>query len=126
MYCSGHRRSIKSKSPVFITQPFTEHRYDKFICSKAHTHAAEDFREAESKKTFQRTVVDVGNKVLEVTEDEEAFKDLLRLMYFLHKQEIPHTTNRNLLRELCMMVGNTTLPRLNKSKRTNYCSEKTM
>ena len=79
MYCSGYRRSIKSKSPVFVTQPFTGHRYDKLIrheISKAHTHAAEDFRVAESRKASQRTV-DVANKIPEVTEDGEALLNVL-------------------------------------------------
>ena len=47
-------------------------------------------------------------------------------MNFLNKNEIAHTTNLGFLRELCILVGNTTLSKLDKSKRTNYGSEQTM
>lgn len=124
----GHRKSVKSQSQVFVSKPFTG-RYDKLVRhedSKAHVQAADDFREAEVRKASHSTVVDVVRQIPVVTEDGEAFKDLLRLMYFLNKNEIPHTTNLGFLRELCILVGNTTLPKLDKSKRTNYGSEQTM
>ena len=129
IYCTGHRKSVKSQSPVFVSKPFTGRKHDKLVrheTSKAHMQAADDFREAAVRKASHNTVVDVARQIPVVTEDGEAFKDILRLMHFLNKQEIAHTTNLSFHRELCIMVGNTTLPRLDKSKRTNYGSEQTM
>ena len=47
-------------------------------------------------------------------------------MYFLMKREIAHTTNFAELQALCVLLGNTTLPTLQKAKNLNYLSKQTM
>ena len=47
----------------------------------------------------------------------------MRCMYYLNKNENPHTTNFSDLRELCILLDNTTLPQLRKSGNTNSESE---
>lgn len=61
-----------------------------------------------------------------LTVDENAFCDAMRCMYFLNKHEIAHTTNFASLRDLCVLLGNETLPVLKKSGNINYESEQTM
>ena len=61
-----------------------------------------------------------------VTVDGVAFCDMLRCLYWLGKQEIPHTTNFASLRSLCVLLGNSTLPRLKESKNMTYESEQSM
>ena len=43
-----------------------------------------------------------------LTVDEDAFIDALRIMYFLNRQEIVHTTFKG-LEDLCELLGNDTL-----------------
>ena len=54
------------------------------------------------------------------TVDEKAFMDGLRCMYYLDKREIAHTTNFASLKELCMLLGNDSLPLLQKGANVNY------
>ena len=61
-----------------------------------------------------------------ITVDENAVCDALRCLYFLHKNEIPYTTNFKDLNKLCVMLGNDTLPNLHKSHNKNYESAQTM
>ena len=72
------------------------------------------------------TVVDVGRIAAVTTVDENAFMDALRCMYFLMKREIAHTTNFEELQSLCILLGNKTLPTLQKAKNLNYLSKQTM
>ena len=60
------------------------------------------------------------------TVDEKAFMDGLRCMYYLNKREIAHTTNFVSLKELCMLLGNDSLPLLRKGANVNYNSEQAM
>ena len=46
--------------------------------------------------------------------------DGLRCMYNLDKREIAHTTNFASLKELCMLLGNDSLPLLQKGANVNY------
>ena len=62
------------------------------------------------------------NEADTLTVDEDAFMDGLRIMYFLNKPEIAHTTFKG-LKYLCELLGNDTLQRLNKPKNPNYKSE---
>ncbi len=52
--------------------------------------------------------------------------DAMRCMYFLHKNEIPYTTNFKYFKKLCIILGNESLPNLHKSGNTNYESRQTM
>ena len=58
--------------------------------------------------------------------DEKAFMDGLRCMYYLNKREIAHTTNFASLKELCMLLGNDSLPLLRTGANVNYNSEQAM
>ena len=61
------------------------------------------------------------------TVDEKAFMDRLRCMYYLNKREIAHTTNfAASLKELCMLIGNDSLPLLQNGANVNYNSEQAM
>ena len=72
-------------------------------------------------KSLKNIVIDFGRSVPVVSEDKgKLFKNLLWFMYFLKKQEIPHTTNLSYLRELWILIGNTTLPRQDKFKHEHY------
>ena len=62
------------------------------------------------------------NEADTLTVDEDAFMDGLRIMYFLNKPEIAHTTFKG-LKYLCELLGNDTLQRLNKPINPNYKSE---
>ena len=55
-----------------------------------------------------------------LTVEEEAFCDAVSCKYFLVKQEIPHTTNFSLLRNLCARLGNTTMCLLDKAGNANF------
>ena len=60
------------------------------------------------------------------TVDEKAFMDGLRCMYYLNKKEIAHTTNFASLKELGVLLGNDSLPLLQKGANVNYNSEQAM
>ena len=64
------------------------------------------------------TIVDIIDRSNTITVDENAICDALRCLYFLHKNDIPYTTNFKDLKELCVMLGNDTLPNLHKSHNT--------
>ena len=75
------------------------------------------------------TVVDVytiAREAAVTTVDENAFIDALRCMYFLMKREIAYTTNFAELQSLCILLGNETLPTLQKAKNLNYLSKQTL
>ena len=65
-------------------------------------------------------------KSSQLTVDEHAFCDAMNCMYYLNKNEIAHTTKFSDLKELCILLGNTTLLQLRKSGNTNYQSEQIM
>ena len=54
------------------------------------------------------TIVDIIDRSNTITVDENALCDTLRCLYFLHKNEIPYTTNFKDLKELCVMLGSLT------------------
>ena len=54
------------------------------------------------------------------------FCNALKCLYWLAKHEIPHTTNFNPLRDLCIDLGNTNLTRLQTAKNCTYSSEQSM
>ena len=69
------------------------------------------------------TIVDIIDRSNTITVDENAICDALRCLYFLHKNEIPYTTNFKDLKELCVMLGSDTLPNLHKSRNTKTMDE---
>ena len=80
-------------------------------------------KKKKKKKKKNKQLEDVVAQAQTATVDGEAFLDSLRCLYFLLKQEIPHTTNFTPLRELAILLGNQTLPRLREAKNATYTSE---
>ena len=78
------------------------------------------------RSTTRRTVSEIITESTNVTADGEGFCDALRCMYFLMKKEIAHTTNFADLQDLCIQLGNETLPRLLKGKHLTNRSEQRM
>ena len=76
--------------------------------------------ELQVRVTTNNIVLDVIDRSYTITVDENAICDAMRCMYFLLKNEIPHTTNFKDIKKLCIMLGNETLPNLHKSGNTNY------
>ncbi len=70
-----------------------------------------------------QTVSELILNTNEITADGEGFCDALRCLYFRLKKELPHSTNFADLQDLCIMLGNETLPRLLKAKNLNNRSE---
>ena len=57
-----------------------------------------------------------------LTVDEDAFCDSMKCMYWLAKHEVPNSLFSPIL-DLCVILGNDTLPMLDKAKNLNYRSE---
>ena len=128
-YCCYCHRDVRSLSGVFVTKPYTGNRPDKLArhgsCS-AHIENQLAYQEWQTRVTTSLTVACLVERGSLLTVDEYAFCHALRCMYYLNKNEIAHTTNFSGLRELCVLLGNTTLPQLKKSGNTNYESEQIM
>ena len=128
-YCSAHQPRMQSATTVFITSPFTGNRSDKLLQHErcgAHIQSSLSYHESLLRLATNTTVADVVKEAAVITADESAFTDALRCMYFLMQREIAHTTNFAELQSLCVLLGNTTLPLLNKAKNLNYLSKQTM
>ena len=121
LYCSHSAREVRSRSSVFISKPFIGNRPDKLgrhESCKANQQNHEAYMEHQVRVTTNNTVLDILDRSRIITVDEKAMCDAMRCMYFLHKKETPHTTQRS--KKLCVMLGNESLPNLQKSKNTNY------
>ena len=128
LYCKAGT-GLSSGSSVFVSTPFTGTRPDKLVQHKhsgSHQAAAAGYRERQQRFALGATISQVIKEADTLTVDEEAFVDALRVMYFLNKQEIAHTTTFKGLKNLCELLGNDTLQRLRKAKNLNYESEMTM
>lgn len=120
---------MQSGATTFISSPYTGNRSDKLQQherSSAHLQSTASHQESLLRAATGTTVVDVARKAALTTVDENAFMDALRCMYFLMKREIAHTTNFAELQSLCILLGNETLPTLQKAKNLNYLSKQTM
>ena len=84
------------------------------------------YQEWQNRVSTQSTVIQLIERSDVLTVDERAFCDAMRCMYYLNKNEIAHTTNFSGLKELCVLLGNESLPALKKSGNTSYESEQTM
>ena len=126
-YCSTHQ--LRAGASVFLTSPYTGNRSDKLLQherSIGHQESLTRHQESLLRSVTSTTISEVVRQAAVVTADEAAFSDALRCMYFLMKREIAHTTNFAELQALCVLLGNTTLPTLQKAKNLNYLSKQTM
>ncbi|XP_011409071.1 PREDICTED: zinc finger protein 862-like, partial [Amphimedon queenslandica] len=95
--------------------------------STQHQNCSGSYRESLHRRAKRRKIDDLIHSEDCLTVDGEAFCDALRCIYFLAKNETPHTTNFVPLHSLCVQLGNTTLPRLLlEGKNRTYPSEQTM
>ena len=120
---------------MFISEPFTGTRLDALAQHAASNgHAASDGHAANALSFWQSAEQLVACKQQEdlvaeaqvVSLDGEAFLDAMRCLYFLLKQEIPHTTNFASLHELAILLSNKTSPQLHEAKNANYTSDISM
>ena len=89
LYCKAGTGFL-SGSSVFVSTSLTGTRPDKLVQhehSESHQAAAARYREGQQRLALGATVSQV---LMEA--DEDVFIDALRIMYFLNKQEIAHTT----------------------------------
>ena len=94
LYCKAGT-GLLSGSSVFVSTPFTGTRPDKLVQhehSDSHQAAAAGYREGQQRLALGATISQALKEADTLTVDEEAFIDALRVMYFLNKQEIAHTT----------------------------------
>ena len=94
LYCKAGT-GLLSGSSVFVSTPFTCTRPDKLVQhehSESHQAAAARYREGQQRLTLGATVSQVLIEADMLTVDEDMFIDALRIMYFLNKQELAHTT----------------------------------
>ena len=125
-FCSHANLEVRSRSSVFVTKPYVGNRPDKLgrhAACFSHLQSQFDFQEWQNRVATQSTVVQMIERNDLLTVDEQSFCDALRCMYWLNKNEIAHTTNFSELKELCVLLGNETLPSLQKSGNTSYESE---
>ena len=128
LYCTHCHASSKGSSGKFVDVGYSGIRSDKLTkheSSTAHQNSADDYREYQARQSSQQSVVEVMQQSNTLTVDEEAFCDSLRCMYWLGKYEVPYTTLFSPLLELGIILGNASLPLLNKAKNLNYRSEQT-
>lgn len=119
----------RSGTKVFRSEPYTGTRpyhLSRHESSAEHTECAKVYRDKIHRAQRHERIEESLARSNQLTTDGEAFCDAVRCLYWLTKQEIPHTTNFASLRELCIILGNATLPRLMLSKNRTYQSEQTM
>ena len=110
----------------FTDKPCTGVRTDKLArheASVCHGNNAALYREWKARECTGQSVIQVAQKSNELSVDEGAFSDSLRCLYWLVQNEVPHTTLFSSLRDFCILLGNTTLPELDKAKNLNYRSK---
>ena len=116
-YCqTGMTQGVsKSGSEAFISKPYTGLHPDVLQCHQSlsiiHLESTKLYRESLEWQRRRKVVNELVSQQYILTVDG-AFCDALRCLYWLAKQEIPHTTNFSSLHQLCMSLGNTTMVRL--------------
>ena len=123
-YCSHSHASTRNKSGKFVKVAFTGNRPDKLAkhdSSVTHQNCASDYREFQARESSSSIaqIIDQSNTL---TVDEDALVDSMRCLYWLAHHEVPNSLFCPLL-DVCVLLGNTTLPLLNKAKNLNYRSE---
>ena len=129
LFCSTHSRASGTRSNTFVTEPYTGTRPDlltKHSLTQLHQENASINREALQRTAKKKTIENVLDESDCLTVEGRALCDAIRCMYFLMKKEIAHTTNFGPLRDLCVIMGNTTMPKLDIAKNCNFRSEQTM
>ena len=131
LYCKGEGSGAsRSGSETFIFEPFLGKRPDLLRQheqrSLLHQRKVAEMREAAICEAKKMRLQDTIDESLCITADGEAFCDALRVLYFLAKREMAHTTNFLPLRQLCIQLGNQSLPRLEQVKNATYASEQSM
>ena len=135
VYCSYCRKGAtrgasRSGSESFISKPFTGVRTDVLLRHESqsviHSESLRLHRESLERQHQGMRVNAMINQQHVLTVDGDAFCDALKCLYWLAKQEIPHTTNYRSLRELCVALSNDSLIKLNESKSHFYTSEQSM
>ena len=130
LYCSlNSSRSRKEVSKTFISEPFTGTRVNlltKHSSTVIHEESTMAFRESQQRASQGRRIKSILENNQVTTIEGEAFCDAVKCMYFLVKREIPYTTNFSPLRDLCIQLGNNTLPLLDKTKNATFRSEQSM
>ena len=87
---------VKSHAGVFATKPYTGNRPDKLgrhEASKTHNENQTAYQEQQTQSATHSAVLDLINDSRILTVDKNTFCDALHCIYFLCKNEIPHTTN---------------------------------
>ena len=111
VYCSHAGSSVRRGSVVFVAKPFTGCRPDKLAKheqGKTHQQNEEAYREWQTREASRQTLPTIFYEASVQTVDEKAFMD------YLNKRKIAHTTNFASSNELCMLLGNDSLPPLAK------------
>ena len=106
--CHTARGTSQSGSGAFISEPFTGTWPDalaQHAASDRHGASALSFRQIAEWLVVCKQLEDLVAEVQVVSIDGEAFLDAMCYLYFLLKQEIPHTTNFVSLRELAILHG---------------------
>ena len=104
---------MRSGSGIFISEPFTGTWPDvlaQHATSDGHGANALSFQQSTEQLVACKQPEDLVAEAQVVSVDGEAFLDAMCCLYFLLKQEIPHTTKFASLRELVILLGNKTLP----------------
>ena len=125
IYCSHGHASTRNKSGKFVTVAFTGNHPDKLAkhdSSVTHQTCASDYREFQARESSSSSIVQIINQSNTLTVDEDALCDSMKCMYWLAKHEVPNSLFCPLL-DVCVLMGNTTLPMLYKAKYLNYRSE---
>ena len=103
---------------------FTGNRPDiaKHDSSVTHQNCASDYREFQARESSSSSIAQIIDQSNTLTVDEDALVDSMRCLYWLAHHEVPNSLFCPLL-NVCVLLGNTTLPLLNKAKNLNYRSE---
>lgn len=125
IYCSHSHASTRNKSGKFVRVAFTGNRPDKLAkhdSSVTHQTCAGDYREFQARESSSSFIFQIIDQSNTLTVDEDALCDSMKCMYWLAKHEVPNSLFCPLL-DVCVLMGNTTLPMLDKAKNLNYRSE---
>lgn len=131
LYCCEGTALVASSSgsDILLSKPYTGTRPDvlsRHEKSIHHGDSTSSYRESLERRAKKRNIDDVLHSEDRLTVDSKAFCDVLRCLYFLEKREILHTTNLGPIRDLCIRLGNGTLPRLQDGRNRTYGSEQSM
>ncbi|XP_041377442.1 protein FAM200A-like [Gigantopelta aegis] len=125
MFCSlciKHRQSSKGGTGNWTKVGCKTYREEAM---KAHLNST-THQVAMQLELELRATTSTGGIEASITLEQQAFMSSLQAMYWLVKNELPHTTNFGSLLQLLQDVGCKYLDSLNINKRTNYTSERTM